>query len=117
MRMPAAIAAALLVLPLSARAEDSWVGADKALHLGLSAAIASAGYGVASLELDRPGRFLVGGGVALGAGVAKELWDLSGHGDPSWKDLTADLVGTAVGLALAFAVDALLAQPAPRQVN
>ena len=38
-------------------------------------------------------------------GVAKELWDLSGHGDASWRDLTWDAVGTVTGLALAAAID------------
>ena len=65
------LAVALLLAPPSARAEDRWTGPDKALHLGVSAALASAGYGVSSLELERPGRFAVGGAVALGAGIAK----------------------------------------------
>lgn len=110
------VSALLLACPLPALAEDSWTGPDKVLHLGVSAAIASAGYGTSSLWLDRPGRFAVGGGIALGAGVAKELWDLSGGGDPSWKDLAADVAGTVLGLAVAFAVDALIAhvsEPAP----
>jgi len=38
-------------------------------------------------------RLAVGGGFAFSLGVAKELWDLSGHGDASWRDLTWDAVG------------------------
>lgn len=102
------LASALAMLPVSARAEDSWTGSDKALHVGVSAALASIGYGTSSLAVDRPGRFAAGTGLALGAGVAKELWDLAGQGDASWKDLAADVVGTAAGLALSFAVDLLL---------
>jgi hypothetical protein len=41
----------------------------------------------------------------MGAGVAKELWDLSGRGDPSWKDLAWDGVGTAAGLVTAWCFD------------
>jgi putative lipoprotein len=103
------LAVALLLAPPSARAEDRWTGPDKALHLGVSAALASAGYGVSSLELERPGRFAVGGAVALGAGIDKEVWDLSGGGDASWRDLVADVAGTALGLAVAFGVDLLVA--------
>ena len=51
-----------------------------------------------------------GGTISLGAGAAKELWDLSGHGDPSWKDLAADVAGTVLGLAVSFAVDVLISQ-------
>ena len=50
-------------------------------------------------------RLLVGGSVAMGAGIAKELWDLAGHGDPSWRDLTWDALGTAFGLVIAWTVD------------
>jgi hypothetical protein len=53
-------------------------------------------------------RALAGAGLALSAGVAKELWDLSGHGDPSWKDLAWDGMGTGVGVGLALGVDLLL---------
>jgi len=43
-------------------------------------------------------------------GGGKELWDLTGHGDPSWRDFTWDVLGTAVGVALAASVDALLSR-------
>ena len=42
---------------------------------------------------------------ALGLGIAKEVWDLSGHGDASWRDLTWDVVGTTTGVLVAYAVD------------
>jgi putative lipoprotein len=50
-------------------------------------------------------RALAGATLSLSAGVAKELWDLSGRGDPSLKDLAWDGIGTGVGVALAAAVD------------
>ncbi len=112
--------AALSLAPRVSRAqtEDPWLGPDKALHFSVSAAIAGGGYGVtAALDQDRPLRFAIGGALGVGAGVAKELLDLAGSGDPSWKDLTWDLLGVATGLALAFAVDrlieALTGEPAP----
>ena len=46
------------------------------------------------------------GWLTLGAG--KELWDMTGRGDPSWRDFTWDVLGTAVGVALAVGVDALV---------
>ena len=42
---------------------------------------------------------------ALGLGIAKEVWDLSGHGDASWRDLTWDVVGTTTGVLVAYAID------------
>jgi putative lipoprotein len=101
----------------TARAEDSdpWFGRDKALHFGASATIAVFGYGAtAQVTPDRRLRLAVGGGVALSFGIAKELWDLSGNGDASWRDLTWDAVGTVTGLAVAAALDWTLQRLAAR---
>src|SRR5678816_985244 len=54
--------------------------------------------------------------VALGIGVLKEVWDLTGHGDASWKDLAWDLVGTTTGIFVAYAIDWMILRlrtPAP----
>lgn len=92
-----------------ARAADDFFGPDKALHFGVSAGISAGGYALSALVLERPWqRALAGAGLALSAGVAKELWDLSGHGDPSWKDLAWDGIGTGVGVGVALGVDVLL---------
>jgi putative lipoprotein len=102
------LGASALLSPGPARAQDRdpWFGRDKALHFGASALLAGGGYAGAALATDDTRvRLAVGGGLALSAGVAKELWDLSGHGDPSWRDLTWDVVGTATGLAVAVAID------------
>jgi len=99
----------------AARADDPdpWFGTDKALHFGFSAALAGTGYGVSSLFLDAPGtRALAGAGFSLTLGASKELYDLAGHGDPSWKDFTWDVAGTAVGVGVALLVDALLSKDA-----
>jgi putative lipoprotein len=101
-----ALFAALLGRSARAADPDPWFGRDKALHFGASALLASGGYGATALVTeDRRVRLAVGGGFAFSLGIAKELWDLSGHGDASWRDLTWDAVGTLTGLAVAAAVD------------
>jgi putative lipoprotein len=107
----AALAAAvvfLLVAP-AARANDDpdpWFGRDKALHFSASAIIAAGSYGVARVGFDDPRPcLLIAGSVAIAAGAGKELYDLSGRGDASWRDLTWDAIGTATGLLVAWAVD------------
>jgi putative lipoprotein len=88
---------------------DDWFGRDKALHFGASAIIAGSAYGVTTAFDDRRVvAFAVGGGIGLGAGIAKEGYDALGYGDPSWKDLAWDVAGTLVGLGIAYGVDALL---------
>jgi putative lipoprotein len=88
---------------------DSFWGPDKALHFGFSVGLAAGGYAASSLIWEKPWqRALAGATFSLSAGVAKELWDLSGHGDPSFKDLAWDGIGTAVGVGLAAGVDVLI---------
>ena len=92
-----------------AQERDPWWGRDKALHFGVSAGLAVGGYatGLALFDCEVP-RLVLGGSVALGAGIAKELWDLAGGGDASWKDFTWDVIGTAVGLLVSLGLDLLL---------
>jgi putative lipoprotein len=113
MKVAPLLAAALLSLSVSGRARaspnDPWFGPDKAWHFGLSLALAAGGYAGSSIWLDkRTERAVFGGAFSLSLGAGKELWDLSGHGDPSWRDFTWDVIGTSVGLALAVGGDALL---------
>lgn len=112
-----AVVVACLALPGPAWAQaapdpDPWWGPDKALHFGVSAAIAGAGYGVTALFTDeRPVRLAVGGGLALLAGGAKELIDLAGGGTASWKDFTWDVIGTVTGLVVSFLLDVFVITP------
>ncbi|WP_199243170.1 hypothetical protein [Vitiosangium sp. GDMCC 1.1324] len=107
-----------LLAPLSARGEvseipsrDDWFGRDKALHYSVSAGLAGAGYAGGALLFEAPeARWLTGAGVALGAGVAKELYDAARGSFFSVKDLTWDVLGTATGLGLSWAVDRLFFQ-------
>jgi putative lipoprotein len=93
----------------SRAAADSFWGADKALHFGVSAGLAAGGYAASSPIWERPWqRALAGATLSLSAGVAKELWDATGRGDPSWKDLVWDGIGTGVGVGFATAIDVWL---------
>ena len=110
--MRAALAFASVFLVASgANAQDEWLGPDKALHFGVSAGLAIGGYGLglALFDCEEP-RLVLGASIALTAGVAKEIFDAATDGDPSWRDLTWDLIGTVVGLLIAWSVD-LVALP------
>lgn len=86
-------------------ADDAWWGRDKALHASACFVLGAGGY-AAARPLGRPWqRAAVGLGIALGAGVAKELWDLGGHGTASGKDLAWDAIGAGVGVGLAWGID------------
>ncbi len=88
---------------------DPWLGPDKALHFAASAGIAAGGYALGAQLWDQPApRLISGGALALTAGIAKELYDLSGGGDPSWRDFTWDVIGTATGLLVSWLIDRLL---------
>ncbi len=92
-----------------AHAEDEWLGDDKPKHALISGTLAG-GVSLVTLTQTRS-RFtpyVVGGGLALGLGVAKEGWDAAGHGTASYRDLTWDVLGTAIGLGLTLAVDLLV---------
>ena len=104
------LAVSLLAAACPARADDDpWWGRDKALHFGVSAGLASGGYAVGAAVFDARWKALaLGGGVSAAAGIGKEALDLTGFGDPSWKDLAWDAIGIVTGLALAWTVDALV---------
>jgi putative lipoprotein len=107
----APLALALLFgLPLRARADDDpWVSGDKALHFGVSAAIALAAYGASvPLLYERWERSLFAAGVGVAAGAGKELADALGSGHPSARDFAWDLLGVAVGVGVAVLVDTLV---------
>ncbi len=91
---------------------DAWFGHDKALHFGASFAIAATGYGIGVASTDeRWTGVLLGGGMALGLGAGKEVFDAAGLGTPSWRDFTWDCVGAVLGLGVSFAFDAALRGP------
>jgi putative lipoprotein len=112
MRSAPVIAMAGVALLFASRAHaqqqdtDPWFGPDKVLHFEASASIAIVVYAAASFKTDdRPTRAAAAATIALGAGLAKEAWDLTGHGDASWRDLTWDVIGTTTGVLVAYAID------------
>jgi uncharacterized protein YfiM (DUF2279 family) len=46
--------------------------------------------------------------VALGAGIAKEMYDRAGHGTPSLRDLSWDAIGVATGLVASWLLERAL---------
>jgi putative lipoprotein len=115
-------AAFLLGRPVAASEPDPdpWWGKDKALHLGLSVGLAAGGYAATSaLTTSMPKRALGGAVFSLALGASKELYDLGGGGTASWRDFAFDTLGTAIGVALSVAVDALVrsASTAPRSAQ
>lgn len=117
--LPIALALAATLANTTARAQsDDWWARDKALHFGASATLAAGGYGAAALLSDcRTTRLVAGGALALGLGTAKEIADRYTGGDPSMKDFTWDVIGTATGLLVAWTVDRLLEGPIRKQVH
>jgi uncharacterized protein YfiM (DUF2279 family) len=102
-----AIALALGLGATAARAQssDPW-GSDKALHFSMSAVLAGGSYAGAALLLEYPWqRARVAVSLTLGLGAAKELYDAMGRGDPSLRDFTWDVLGCALGVAVAWLID------------
>jgi putative lipoprotein len=104
------LAAALHLGPAAATARaherDPWFGRDKALHYGASFTLALGGYALAAPFTPRePPRAAAGSLLALSLGVAKEIADRYTGGDPSWRDLGWDLLGTASGVTVAWLLD------------
>jgi putative lipoprotein len=111
-RLPLAVALVVLFVaaPAAQAAEpDLWFGRDKVIHFSVSFALAGNAYADSSAFTKRTSiRVLSGVGVALLAGIAKELADRYDGGDASWRDLTWDAVGTATGTLVAWLVDRYL---------
>lgn len=97
-----------------AQSADDWWGRDKALHFTASAAIAGGGYALGVAVFDAPyARVLLGAGLGVAAGVGKELLDLAGYGDPSWRDLAWDAIGVSVGTLAAWGIDMVVRAQRP----
>jgi putative lipoprotein len=107
--------ASLRISAANASGGDDWLGADKAWHFGISAALSSGVYAASASQYDaRYPALLWGAGVSLTLGVGKELADATGLGTPSWKDLSWDAMGTAVGLLVAWSIDLVLRGVSPK---
>jgi len=72
----------------------------------VSAGLAGGGYALGAIFWDDYApRLLLGAGIALTLGIAKELVDLAGAGNASWKDMTWNVIGISAGLLIAFLID------------
>lgn len=86
--------------------EDKWFGNDKYLHGGVSVVVAASAYGGAALLTgDRNWRAVSGMGAVVLVGGAKEFWDMSNRGDPSFRDFAWDVGGGLVGVGVSLLVD------------
>src|SRR5690606_6983608 len=101
---------------------DPWLGRDKALHFGVSVGLSAAGYGVGAALFPESewAPFATGAGLSLSLGIGKEVFDQLQGRHFSWKDLTWDVLGTATGMALSWAIHTfvlrpLLSSPPPQQ--
>ena len=100
------LACAVLGQTARAQAQDPWLGTDKGKHFGVSAVLATGGYAASLLIVEEPWqRAAIGGSFAFALGIGKEIYDATGHGDPSARDLTWDLIGCALGVGTAVLVD------------
>jgi hypothetical protein len=103
------IPAALFVLLSGETCAQSFHRAtpESALHVLLSAGITMIGCGyVSALKPDMPlgQKYLIGGGVALAAGVGKEFLDLSMGKFIDYTDIAFDIVGIGTGLFLQYEI-------------
>ena len=87
-------------------ARDPWFGRDKLLHFTASMLIQSTAHTVFRSRGADFYQASVGAGlVTATAGIGKELWDMQGHGDASFRDLTWDAIGGASGAVLMRQLD------------
>jgi putative lipoprotein len=101
-----------------ARAEDLWLGPDKGLHFGASAVLAAGGYAGSMWIVREPfERAALGAGVGLAFGIGKELYDATGRGDPSWRDLAWDVIGCAFGVGVSLLLDHTFREPMTPQMR
>ena len=117
MRSLVVVLVALAAAPAQSQV-DPWLGPDKALHFGASAALTGGGYAVGvTLTESRPLRLVLGVSVGVAAGLGKELYDAAGGGDPSARDLAWDALGVVTGALVAYAIDRLGSDDAPTRTS
>ncbi len=104
----------LLLVAAPARAQspadslpDPWLSPDKPAHVFAGFWSAGVGYAAADrADGDRAQRRLAAVATGLAAGIAKEAFDRWGQDERfSWKDLTADVAGIGLLLAVMAAAE------------
>ena len=82
---------------------DAWFSKDKFDHFCASAFLTGLGYYAARKELHNsdPASRNIAVGFSFSLGVSKEVYDkVSKKGTPSYKDIIADVLGTAVAFMI-----------------
>ena len=82
--------------------EDKWLSEDKFEHIFISSFLVTSIYSISHYELQKTPKVArqVAIGISLSSGLIKELYDLTGRGNPSVKDITANILGILIGLFL-----------------
>jgi uncharacterized protein YfiM (DUF2279 family) len=92
-------------MPLPPPGQDRWLAEDKLRHFALSFAITEMAYATARFELSADRALASAAGVALLAGIGKEIHDLRPGGSGlSILDLAWDLAGVGLGTVLAHQI-------------
>jgi uncharacterized protein YfiM (DUF2279 family) len=79
---------------------DPWLGEDKLRHFAMSFAATAFAYAGARTAVEPGHARLAAGAAATAAGVTKEIHDARAGGRFSLRDLTWNIAGVALGLAL-----------------
>lgn len=85
----------LILTSFQARAE---LPVDKAAHMGLSLAIQTTCEAAIQSHTRRWVRHVGCGVFTASVGIAKEVWDSRGNGNPELADLAADGSGLTLGI-------------------
>lgn len=101
-RGPSLAAGPSVALP--SRQADRWIAEDKLRHFSMSFAITAMGYGFGRTVLPAVAARTAAGAAAIGAGIGKEVHDRRAGRWFSFKDLTWDAAGVALGLTLAHQI-------------
>jgi len=102
--MPFILAYFLMSSPLDSLHEidkqDRWLSEDKFEHIFFSSFLLGSSYCLYRYELNKSDASArqVGIGIALFIGISKELYDLADRGNPSFKDILADIIGIVIGV-------------------
>jgi uncharacterized protein YfiM (DUF2279 family) len=82
-------------------AKDRWFGEDKAMHLFACLYLSSgAALALEAGHTKEDVALISAFSGAVLVGIGKEIWDMVHPGQPSWKDLTADVIGAGLGVLL-----------------
>ncbi|MCK4330143.1 hypothetical protein KAX02_09900 [candidate division WOR-3 bacterium] len=82
--------------------QDRWISEDKFEHIFVSAFLLGTTYYMSHYEFSCSERNAsqIAVGVSLSIGICKELYDLTCRGNPSYKDIFADIIGVVIGVLI-----------------